>query len=256
MAILGKRILIFGDSLTHHGHDSDPPGAEVTQGSDRSAGPGDLLGSHLLELGAAAVRLDAKVGRSAYNFFRVEDATDLLKADNAWNPDIVIVFLGTNDIGLSMTKDAESMEKIRSSFANSGAEVWAIGPPSFAKASRMDGTKEVVDMLDQVFGSNRVIDARPITTDLISSAYRTSDGVHFKSNGSKLFASRLARSLEEAMHIAVAPVPTENSAPNANALVSYASPWQHFGIGIGFGVLAITLGFGIHWIIKRRQQIA
>lgn len=253
MSITGKRILIFGDSLSHRGHDTDPPVAEVTEDSDRNGPPGDLFASHLLEMGANKVRINAKVGRSAYNFFRVEDADDLLKDDINWKPDIVFIFLGTNDLGLSMIKDAEAMERIRSVFAKANAEVWSIGPPSFAKESRMADTKEVVEMLERVFGVNRVIDARPLTSDLISSTYRTGDGVHFKSAGSKLFASRLARAVEDTFNPKTDPKKTESTSLVPRSPFAIQTPWQSFGAGIGLGLAAILAGFGLYWIIKRRE---
>jgi lysophospholipase L1-like esterase len=153
--------------------------------------PGDLLASLLLQQGlASAARLDARVGRSAYNFWRREKATSLLQSDLAWGPTIAIVFLGTNDIGLNMAVDQKSMDNVRQWLASGGAEVWAIGPPSFANVDRQKGTSAVVAMMRRVFGV-RFLDARPLTADLTRQG-RASDLIHFNAQGSKVFADRLA----------------------------------------------------------------
>lgn len=195
--IMGGRLLVFGDSMTHRGSDSGPEQVEVTEPSDRNSMPGDLLASRLLEDGtASAARLDARIGRSAYNFWRRENATALLKADLAWQPTLAIVFLGTNDIGLNMSVDEQSMLRLRQWLESSGAEVWAIGPPSFADPERMAGAGPVVAMMRRVFG-NRFIDARPLTKDLTRQG-RAGDLIHFNADGSKIFAARLANAFQTA----------------------------------------------------------
>jgi lysophospholipase L1-like esterase len=187
MDIVGERILIFGDSLTHHGADGPPEAWDVDTGSSRQASaPGDLLASLLLERGAAAVRTDARVGRSAWNFFAREDASGLLATDQAFRPTTVIFFLGTNDCGLDATKDAGAFAQLRDSFA--GAEVWAIGPPVFRDPTLTAQAEIVYDTLRQVFGAARVIDARPLS----STSYRAGDGVHFQPAGARPLAIALA----------------------------------------------------------------
>jgi hypothetical protein len=60
MNVVGERIVIFGDSLSHHGADDAPEIWDVNAGSNRaSSAPGDILASMLLEAGAQAVRIDA-----------------------------------------------------------------------------------------------------------------------------------------------------------------------------------------------------
>lgn len=192
MDIVGQRILIFGDSLTHHGADSAPEAWDVTQPSTRaSSAPGDLLASMLLERGAAAVRTDARVGRSAWNFWKREDAAGLLAADLAWRPTRVIVMLGTNDLGLSMLADGVAMAKIRDSFP--GAEVWSVGPPWFPASALLAQTDAVYAMLRRVFGPGRVIDARPLTPQ----GPRTGDGVHFQPSTARGLAENLATALSQ-----------------------------------------------------------
>lgn len=197
--VMTHRVLIFGDSMTHRGPTDGPEHAEVlrTDGTDRSSAPGDLMASHLLEHGfASAARLDARVGRSAYNFWRREDAETLLKKDAAWKPTIAIVMLGTNDIGLNLSVDEKSMRNIRNWLKASGAEVWGIGPPSFAEAERQRGTDGIVLMMRRVFGS-RFIDARPLTSDLTRRG-RAGDLIHFTGDGSKIFGARLAQAFIDA----------------------------------------------------------
>jgi lysophospholipase L1-like esterase len=192
MDIIGQRILIFGDSLTHHGADNEPEAWNVTLPSTRaSSAPGDLLASMLLERGAAAVRTNARVGRSASNFWGRERAGGLLAADLAWRPTKVIVMLGTNDLDLSMTADGVAMARIRDAFPN--VEVWSIGPPWFPSAALLAQTDAVYNMLRQVFGPDRVIDARPLTPH----GPRTRDGVHFQPSTARELAANLAAVLAQ-----------------------------------------------------------
>jgi len=89
----GERILIFGDSLTQHASGGNPVW-DVNAGSNRSSSaPGDLLASLLLEQGAAAVRTNALVSRSAYNFWSREPAQQLIQDDLAWRPTKIIFVL-------------------------------------------------------------------------------------------------------------------------------------------------------------------
>lgn len=182
MDVSNKRVLIFGDSLTHPGADSDPEQSMVSGPSTRSSSaPGDLLGSLFLEAGASAVMLDANVGRSASNFWagtsshQFRSAADLIAADQAFAPDIVVVMLGTNDIGTNLINDQQAMQAIHDSFPQS--DVWAIGPMTYVGpgATLNAGAQAVFDMMTGVFGSERTIDARP----LAATTGRAGDGVHF-----------------------------------------------------------------------------
>ncbi len=225
MQIAGRRILIFGDSMTHPGLDDGPRDVTVTSSDvGRSSSPGDLLGSWLLLYGAVAVTLNAKVGRSATSFFSsVERDHDTVLANlQAWAPDLVFVFLGTNDLGYG-SGDAVAMAKIRDAFS-SQSEVWAIGPPSFAESVHLCDQYEctsrnsagkcltskcvkptstynsaapaTVAMMKSVFGADRFIDARGITADLLTPAQgRAGDLVHFAAAGARVFAARLAASM-------------------------------------------------------------
>jgi lysophospholipase L1-like esterase len=223
MNVLGERIIIFGDSLVHHGRDEAAEIWDVDQGSDRTtSAPGDLLASLLLEQGAQAVRIDANVGRSAHNFWagtsrhQFSSAADLIASDQAWGPTKVIVMLGTNDADSGVI-DAAAMKQIRDTYAGMGAEVWAVGPPIFASDALNANVEAVYAMMTGVFGK-RLIDARPLS----STEERAGDGVHFKPTSAQPFAINLA-----------------------NAIVSTKAPrkpWLGISLGVGiFGLLGFVL---------------
>lgn len=196
MDVGGKRVLVFGDSLTHRGSRTAPDGVDVTESSARSGSPGDLLASYLLEAGARAARINGRVSRSAVNFWKGtngENGSQVMVEESVRRrPDLVFVFLGTNDLGLNAQADAQAFRLIDETFRANGATVIAIGPPSFASETLTSEAAVVYQTLRQVFGL-RLIDARPISTDLVlPSQGRASDGVHFASQGSRVLAARLA----------------------------------------------------------------
>jgi lysophospholipase L1-like esterase len=169
---------VFGDSL-----------------SANQFAPGQVMAS---KLGAGEVRVNARVGRSANNFWAREDTAKQLAEIRAWQPDTVIVVLGTNDIGLSMKADGQKMREIKTALEQGGAEVWAFGPPSFPAGTReANGVAPVVTMMRDVFGA-QFIDLRPITKDLVSTAFRSQDKIHFTASGGTLAGTRMARSFIEA----------------------------------------------------------
>jgi hypothetical protein len=81
------------------------------------------------------------------------------------------------------------MTAIKNSFP--GVEAWAIGPPIFADATRNAQANDVYTMLQNVFGADYVIDARPLSTTVD----RAGDGVHFQPSSAKNFAFALANQL-------------------------------------------------------------
>ncbi len=191
MNVRGERILIFGDSLTHHGADAGPEVWNVDAGSSRtSSAPGDLLASLLLEQGAAAVRTDARVGRSAANFYERENATALLDGDKNWRPTKVVIMLGTNDIGRDVGKTTAAMAGLKNAFELAGAEVWAIGPMTYNVASLNQQAPQVVQVMANVFGA-RFIDARNLSVQ----TGRARDGVHFGQDAARQTALNLANVL-------------------------------------------------------------
>jgi len=182
----GERILIFGDSLTRH---TSGEVWNVNAGSMRSSSaPGDLLASLLAEQGAAAVRTNARVSRSAWNFWGREAAGDLIAADLAWKPTKVIVMLGTNDVGIDPRKVRDAFTAIRDAYRGAGAEVWAIGP--FISNKPPAGVQIVVKTMASVFGM-RFIDGRPLS----ELAQRAGDGLHYTAAGARTLSLILADTL-------------------------------------------------------------
>ena len=190
MRVSGQRIVVFGDSLSKHGHDSSPEIWDVNQGSNRaSSSPGDLLASMLAEQGAEAVRVNARVGRSAWNFFQRENSAQLLASDAHFRPTRVVIMLGTNDVGLGQIPDREAFIKLRDSYAAMGAEIWAIGP--FANTSLdQAGVARVVEAMRGVFG-RQFIDGREISQIVRPGR----DGLHYDQVGARQLAMAIAATL-------------------------------------------------------------
>jgi len=184
----GERILIFGDSLTQHASGGNPVW-DVNAGSNRSSSaPGDLLASLLLEQGAAAVRTNALVSRSAYNFWSREPAQQLIQDDLAWRPTKIIFVLGTNDVGLAAAPDAEAFQRLVGMYKNAGAELWAIGP--FTNRLPTPQVDVVAGTLKNLFGW-RFIDGRPISTMIAPGP----DGIHYTPTSARLLALNMADAL-------------------------------------------------------------
>lgn len=222
MNVRGERILIFGDSLTQHSSGGNPIW-NVDAGSQRSHhAPGDLLASLLLEQGAAAVRTNALVSRSAFNFWTREPAQQLIADDLAWKPTKIVFVLGTNDIGLAAAPDIAAFERLRDAYKPSKAELWAIGP--FRSGKPAAGIDAVAATMRKAFGS-RFIDGRKLTT-LISPG---SDGLHYSPASARMLALNMADAL-----ISASPV----------------KPWM--GIAIG-AALVITGGF-VYSLISTRKR--
>jgi lysophospholipase L1-like esterase len=205
MKIQGERILLFGDSLLHHSGakgDSSPEIWDVNLPSNRvSAEPGDLLASLLLENGANAVRTNANISRSAYNFWlktakhQYHSANDLIAADNIFQPTVVVIMLGTNDMDVGNRRaEALALEKIKAAYAKipTVKEIWAVGPPIFADGASQFKAEGMYELLREVFGADRVIDARPLSTI----TNRAHDGVHFAPIGAAEFAYQLLEALK------------------------------------------------------------
>ncbi len=191
MNVKGERVLIFGDSLSHHGPDAASPIWDVDAGSSRTSGaPGDLLASMLLEQGASAARVNARVGRSAFNFFGREASQELLSSDAQFRPTKVFVILGTNDVGLNLDKDAEAMEAIKRFYEGLGAEVWAIGPLTYVSDTFNKQAIPVVHMMERVFGP-RFIDGRSLSVQV----GRAGDGIHFGATAARQTAANMLQAI-------------------------------------------------------------
>ncbi len=101
----GRRILILGDSL-----------------SSTSTSPGGVLGTELRARGAAAVVVNGRVSRSAVNLWdgsNGENGAAVIAPLAAGRPDVVVVFLGTNDAatGVGQAKDEAGFRRIVAAFA-------------------------------------------------------------------------------------------------------------------------------------------
>lgn len=195
MNIRGERILILGDSLSALPPytTTKPTIVDLAPGTTATS-PGGVLGKQLLAQGAQAVRVNARVGRSAISFINLENGLAQIASDiAAFRPTKVIVFLGTNDIDRGVTPDAlarttTAMRGIRDAFKLARAEVVALGPPSYKQARYTDGAPAVLATMQNVFGADRVLDLQPLVPD----AQRTTDGVHFTPAGAQALAPVIA----------------------------------------------------------------
>jgi hypothetical protein len=147
----------------------------------------------LLEQGASAAQIDAKIGRSAISFVYNEPVNDLVAADAAFQPTKVIVMLGTNDLGRDLGNTQQAMTQIRDAYAGMGAEVWAIGPMTYVGRSESMNAlaPDVFSVMQNVFGADKTIDARPLSV----LEGRTGDGVHFTYAAALPTAQALAQAL-------------------------------------------------------------
>lgn len=230
MNVRGERILIFGDSLSHHGSDNAPEIWDVDTGSARISGqPGDLLASMLAEQGAAAVRVNARVGRSAHNFWGREDTSSLLASDQAFAPTKVIVMLGTNDIGLNLDIDGAEMAQIRDFYKDLGAEVWGVGPFMYVSDTLNKQAMPVATMMRKTFGS-RWIDPRDVTP----LQGRAGDGVHFAPGS----ARELALALQQIMLTTSSPLPWKTIAIGVAMALGGALAYNYWKRGV------VALPFG------------
>jgi lysophospholipase L1-like esterase len=214
--VVGERIIIFGDSLSHPGSDSGPTIVDLAKRVTASSAPGEIVGQQLLNGGAQAVRIDARVGRSAQSFFSNEDSAGLLASDRTFRPSKVIVMLGTNDIDQGLTAAAlaqttNAMTKIRDAYRAMGAEVFAIGPPSYTNDHYTQGAPTLLQVMQNVFGVDHTIDARNLTRD----AEHTSDGVHFTVAG----AANAGPQLANAVLTTATPTPIAGMSPNTKLAI-------------------------------------
>jgi len=247
MNVAGERVLIFGDSLSHPGPDAGPTVVDVRP-NDRSAAspalsaaPGAVLAAHLLDdFGAQAVRIDARVGRSAHSFLFSEDASSLIASDRAFRPTKIVILLGTNDIDngvsqVAIARTISELQQIRQAYQNQSPspEIFVIGPPSYNNAHYTQGAPIMLDALRTVFGTDRTIDARSLTVG----AGRAGDGVHFTSAGAAVAGRQFANAL---VAQSTAAAPPESSA----------------GTKIALGVLGVVGLIGLSWLVLRTAKQA
>lgn len=244
MDVRGKRVLVFGDSLTHRGGRADPDGVPAQPSVARGGSPGDLLASHLLAAGAGAVRINGRVSRSAVNFWKGnngENGAAVIAAEAAARPDIVIVFLGTNDLGMNAAADAAAFRRIAASFP--GAQLWAVGPPAFARADLNAQAGPVYQTLAQVFGAHRLVDLRPLTADIVTAGQgRAGDGVHFATAGAQKAAQRLAAAL----------LGMDNRVDAVTSATPALRAWWPVPVSAAVATAALI---GMAFAVRRRRQL-
>jgi lysophospholipase L1-like esterase len=167
------RIVIFGDSLSE------------------GTGPGAVMGAALREdQRVSYVMVEARRSRSAWNFYAREEHAAVIAQVLEARPSLVVVWLGTNELGLSAKTNRAAFTRLRDDLGKNGARVIAIGPPAFADAELRDQATAVYATMREVFAT--VVDARPRSLDLREAPYRASDGVHFTARGAAVLGPRLA----------------------------------------------------------------
>jgi len=239
--VVGERILIFGDSLSHPGPDNGPSIVDLVSPFGASSAPGEILGQQLFNRGAQVVRIDARVGRSAQSFLRNEDSVTLLNSDRAFSPSKVVIMLGTNDIDQGLTSAAlaqtqNAMTQIRDAYRAMGAEVFAIGPPSYQNDHYTQGAPAMLQLMQKVFGTDHTLDARSLTSD----AGRTTDGVHFTANGAALVGPRLADAIV-----------------NTGALATTADAGLSTGAKVALGLIGVVAVVGLGALaLRTAKQLA
>lgn len=219
------KILILGDSL-----------------STGTTSPGGVLGAKLRASGYD-VAVNGKVSRSAVNFWsgtNGENGAAVVAGLAAARPDIVIVMLGTNDLGLNATADQAAFARIAAAF--NGAELWAVGPPAFARADLTNKAPAVYETLVRVFGRGRVIDWRPLTADIVSEGQgRSKDGVHFARLGAAVAGGRLADAWLRA----------RGDAPAAPPPAAGVAWWP---VPAAAAAAAVLIA-GVAWVMRRRRLL-
>lgn len=196
MNIRGERILILGDSLSALPPYDKSTDVTLTTGTS-AASPGGVLGKILLGTGAEAVRVNARIGRSAVSFIQGENGLSQIAADiAAFHPTKVVVFLGTNDIDRGMdvnglARTSTAMKAIRDAFKLAHAEVFALGPPSYDAVKYDAAAPMMLKTIRGVFGADRTLDIRPLT----EMSQRTTDGIHFTAAGAQDAAPLIADAL-------------------------------------------------------------
>jgi lysophospholipase L1-like esterase len=259
--LVGRKILIIGDSLSD-GTWAKPGTFGVPPEPPRT--PGQFLAKRLEALGTAPVRIQAKGGRAATYFLKHEGGRAVLEQEiRAHRPDIAVMILGTNDLGWSEATNRAAFQTIRDLFREHGIRIFHIGPPAFVDRLRVCVKREnkrcvkrgqtfnaaaaarVVKPGQELFGSD-FLDARPMTKDIVEPVQgRSSDLVHFKLSGAKLWADRMAAALQTA----VAPPAAEKPARRPRRAAAFLG-----GFGVALGVVAVT--GGVLWVIERRRALS
>jgi hypothetical protein len=191
MNIQGTDFTILGDS--HTAWESKDMAAA---GSGTINPMGRLIGGYLMDHGASHVRILGWRGLSGYHYIKydggaAELASQLTREDNAGKSKVLIVILGTNDIGLAAGPVEAAYAQIKQVADAAGAETWMVGPPMFPATQMIGdlngnaGAAQVVDIEKKIFAP-RFIDSRPITKDIPA---QDRAGIHFKLSGYTIWAA-------------------------------------------------------------------
>jgi lysophospholipase L1-like esterase len=205
---LNKQVLIVGDSLSD-GTSAQPGTYGVPPTPPRT--PGQLLAQALEQQGAKPVRIQARGGRSASYFVVHENGLQILAGEVAnYRPDVAVIILGTNDMMLDEAPTRTAFAKMKRIFDDAKIPVYHVGPPAFDPSlqSHYAATlganyntlaEMVVHVGRDLFGS-RFIDARPMTSDILTAAQGRSSGlVHFAMSGAQRWATRMSAALTDAL---------------------------------------------------------
>jgi lysophospholipase L1-like esterase len=219
----GKRVGIIGDS-----HSTDFPGT-----------PGQQVKKRLEALGYD-VEVNAIGSRSSYSFlkgsttavYKLKSGKKVVKEPDtgdvqiekwlaSFDPDYVLIMLGTNDAANVATGGSEKIHleaftSIIRQLKEAGVEVIGVGPPMFPKSkistytnkktgvstsgSPYEASLTFVPKLEALYLKEGAdfIDSRPLTSDILTPEQgRSEDGIHFKGKGGDKWAARIVKEFEE-----------------------------------------------------------
>lgn len=241
MDLRGKRVLLIGDSLS-----------VATPGT-----PGWDLGERLVTRnGASAVRINAKGGRSARNFFKSEKGSAQLQ-EYRGAVDAALVMLGTNDAASG--NGVEFFQRLDEELRRLGISAVFIGPPSFAPDARGGGGKgllmqeaaQKLSILLRGAFPGRFLDAMPLSADLVAPPFRRADRIHFtpppkpepgEKSGAAIFADRLSDALLS--------FSAENGAPASTAKPIAFGRYVSEAFAEKVRAISSRLGFDPDWLMS------
>jgi lysophospholipase L1-like esterase len=205
---LNKQVLIVGDSMSD-GTSAQPGTYGVPPTPPRT--PGQLLAQALEQQGAKPVRIQAKGGRSASHFVVHEGGLQILAGEVAnYRPDVAIIILGTNDMLVPEAPTRTAFAQMKRIFDDAKIPVYHVGPPAFDPSlqshyaatlgANYNTLAEMVVRVGRDLFGPRFIDARPMTSDTLTTAQGRSSGlVHFAMSGAQRWATRMSTALTSAL---------------------------------------------------------
>lgn len=198
--LANKRVLIIGDSMSDGTEGRPGTYGDLLTTSPRT--PGQFLAKKIIENGGT-VRIQAKKGRSGYSFLKSQDGMNIIKSELAdHTPDMVVLFLGTNDANIGAQPTYDAFKIIRDFFWSNGKPVYYIDPPAFPDKDFAAKAEKIRDVGHKLFVSGYYIDSKSITGDMLTTKQgREGDGIHFKMAGSKVYGERLYKSFDMAQPV-------------------------------------------------------